>query len=299
MRLGSGPAVLVVDVGGTAMKHGVLDAEGELVEVAEEPTPLGADRAAAIVERIGELARARRGAVERVSVALPGTVDAERGVGVLSENLDWQDVPFRALLEEACGVPVSVLHDIQAAGLAERHDGALRGERDAALLVVGTGIAAALVVDGHLLRARGYAGEVGHVVVDPAGPACACGGAGCVEAIGSAAAMARAYAERTDTAVDGAREVLERAQGGDAVAEEVWREGVGALAHAVLVLQAVVGPEVVAVAGGLSAAGDALLVPLRQEVERRRTIQPAPRIVLAAAGVHAGLRGAAIHGRSA
>lgn len=302
MSLGDGAAIAVVDVGGTAIKHGLLDVDGELVDVGSVPAPpAGPAAAEGVVARIGELVAAAgtRSRVDRVSVALPGTVDAERGVGVLSENLEWRDVPFRELLEQQTGLPVDVLHDIQAASLAERHDGVLRGERDAAMLVIGTGIAAALVVDGVPLAARGYAGEIGHVVVEPGGPVCACGGTGCLEAVASAAAIARDLRARSGVEVDGAREVLALAQQGDEAAQASWDRAVRALARGIRVLQAVTAPEVIAIAGGLSAAGDALLVPLRDEVARVLTIQPAPRIVRAASGALAGLRGAAIHGRRA
>lgn len=289
------PLVAAVDVGGTAMKFGVVRGH-EVVEAHERPTPQGADAAGLVIEAIREHvgeAQARH-TVDAVGVLVPGVVDDERGVGVFSKNLGWSEVPFRDRIAEATGLPTAFAHDATAAGLAEVRLGAARGARDAAVIMIGTGIAAALVADGRVIRSRGYAGEIGHSVVDPAGPTCVCGSRGCLETIASAAAIARAYEVRTGEQVAGGREVLERHLRGDRAATDVWQAAVAALAAGVRQLQAIVPSEVVVIGGGLSRAGVHLFDPLRAAIDAALTFQPTPRVVPAELGAHAGLVGAAL-----
>ena len=95
-------------------------------------------------------------------------------------NHGWRDLPIRAQVTEAVRIPTVVGHDVRAGLVAEARLGAAVGARDALFLPLGTGIAAALMVDGHVLSGGGWAGELGHVSVDPDGPPCACGGTGCL-----------------------------------------------------------------------------------------------------------------------
>lgn len=298
--LGTGAPVAVVDVGGTDTKTSVLDGVGRLSPVVHTPTPRGGDVVERVVDSIAEhveRARASGVAPEAVGLVVPGIVDAERGVAVFSENLDWHDVPFRDLVAERTGLPVGFGHDVATAGRAEVSLGAARGERDVAILVVGTGIAAALFVDGAPLLGHGWAGEIGHSVIDPRGPACVCGARGCLEAIASTAAIARLYTAATGTPVAGSREVLELAQAGDAGARQVWDSAIAALAGGIRQLAAILSPEVVVLGGGISRAGDALFSPLADAV--RQVVPPhrVPELRPAAIGAHAGLVGAALLGR--
>ncbi len=117
-------------------------------------------------------------------------------------------MPVTAPVAAALGLPVTMVHDVTAAGIAEWRCGAGRGVDDLAVVVIGTGIAVTLVTGGALVRGgAGQAGELGHVVVRPGGPPCACGQRGCLEAISSARAIADAYAARSGRPVDGAVEV--------------------------------------------------------------------------------------------
>ena len=108
-------------------------------------------------------------------MVVPGLVDERRGVGVWSANLGWRDLPVRDAVAARLRVPTVVGHDVRAGLLAETRLGAARGARHALFLPVGTGIAGALLLEGVLISADGWAGELGHMVVDPAGPPCACG----------------------------------------------------------------------------------------------------------------------------
>jgi glucokinase len=163
---------------------------------------------------------------------------------------------------------------------------------------VGTGIAGALMVDGRVLVADGYAGELGHVVVDPSGPLCGCGARGCLEAVASASAVERAYAARTGGPVKagsrvGADRVAALVREGDPVATAVWDEAVTALGRALAMAVTLTGVDLVLVGGGLAESGDLLLDPLRARVEEAMTFQRVPRLARPALGDRAGSLGAA------
>jgi glucokinase len=274
--------VLGVDVGGTDTKATLLDG-GEPLGFRSRPT---ARTPPEIVEAIAELA----GDAEAIGVVVPGVVDDANGVAVWSENLHWDNVPFAALVRERCGLPTVLGHDVRAGALAETRLGAARGMTDVVYLSIGTGIAAGIVVGGHLHAGGGYAGEIGHT---PAGhdEPCACGGRGCLEAIASAAAIARRYTARSGRPAAGAAEVL---AAGDAAAVQVWDEALDALAGALAWVASVLAPEVVVIGGGLSRAGEALFDPLSERIPRRLTFQRVPRLVPAALGERAGCIGAAL-----
>ena len=149
-----------------------------------------------------------------------------------------------------------------------------------------------MMVDGRVLAADGWAGELGHVVVDPQGPVCGCGARGCLEAMSSAAAVARAYAARTGSSLD-ARAVAGLVDTEDLVATEIWVAAVEALARGVVTAVAVSGAELVLVGGGLAESGATLMSPLRRAVADQLTFHRAPRIEPAALGGRAGCIGAA------
>jgi glucokinase len=294
-----------VDVGGTTIKAGLVDASGRTLQTRRAATPppdpaTGTDSVTEIVEAIAALVQqlseqgGRR--VAGVGVAVPGVVDEELGLAVWSENLRWRDVPLRDLVAQRIAMPVVLGHDVRVGGLAEVRFGAARGARNAVFMPVGTGIAAALVLDGRIYSGGGFAGEIGHVTTGRTDP-CACGGRGCLETLASAAAIARRYADRSGCAVSGAAEVLERLQRGDRDAEWVWEDALDLLAWGVTVLAGVVAPEVVVLGGGLAEAGERFLAPVRSRVEARLTFAPPPRIVAAELGDLAGCLGAALHAK--
>jgi len=302
--IGAGAPVLAIDVGGTGVKAGLFDDRGVLRHSRTEPTARGGDAAAsALVSQVRGLTRRFAREVPDISPAVvglsvPGIVNERTGTGVFSSNLGWRDAPIKALTEDALGLPVAFGHDVRAACLAEYELGAAMGARDAVILTVGTGIAGGIIVGGQLAIADGYAGEIGHAPLDPNGPPCACGARGCVEQIASASAIRRRYQERTGTPVTGSKEVRERADAGDAVAEQVWVEAIDALALTIGQLTAFLGPEVVAIGGGLSRAGDALFTPLRRGVQRLLSFHRLPQIVPAALLDDAGLLGTALRARA-
>jgi len=303
LPLGNGPAVIAVDVGGTDTKAALFDEAGRMLGLSRTPTPHdGAGTALAVVTRVQDLTRqfaADFPAVRPQAVGLiaPGVVDDEAGVGVLSANLHWSNVPFKALTEDLVHLPTTFSHDVRAAGEAEFRLGAARPYRNVVVLVIGTGIAGSLFINGHAHTGGGYAGEIGHSIVAPDGPLCGCGARGCLESIASAGALVRRYTELTGIRPSGAREVLALAQSGDAAAAAIWSDALDALALSIAQLAAVLAPEAVVIGGGLAQAGDRLFVPLRERVTALLSFHRHPQILPASIGENAGLLGGALRAR--
>lgn len=296
------PQVIACDVGGTTIKAGLVGASGEVCHALTVPTPMvagdGDATATAVLDRVAalvaELSAAAGTPPAALGVVVPGLVDAAAGMARYSENLGWRDVPFARRLSGATGLPVAFDHDVRAAGTAEQQLGAGRGRRDVAFVPIGTGIAAALVLDGRPYAGGGWAGEIGHIDVG-SGLACACGGTGCLETVATAAAISRRYTQRSGHPVRGALGVAERLAAGDPDAAVVWDEAVDALAFALAVTAAVAAPELIVIGGGLSRAGDILLQPLRRRLDARITApQRRPELRITALGEQAGLLGAAL-----
>lgn len=286
--------VIAVDVGGTATKAALVGGGPGGVRAVtrlRRPTRPGGD---AVVEDVAELVEELRAAsahpIDAIGLVVPGIVDEVTGTGVYSANLRWADYPFRTRVEAATGLRTAFGHDVRAGGLAELRQGNARGLTDAVIMPIGTGIAAALVLDGRVSAAPG---EVGHVDVGHGDP-CGCGQTGCVEARASSAAIARRYTERANRHVDGAAEVARLLTEGDADAAEVWREAVDALAKGILLIAALLGPQAVVLGGGLALAGPELTDPLGGRLDELITFQRRPELRLAALGDEAGCLGAAL-----
>lgn len=297
---GPGAPVLAVDVGGTHIKSATLDATGVLGPIRRSPTPRSADDpggvvVAAVAELVAEAVSTA--GVQAAGVAIPGHVDERAGIGVWSSNLRWRDYPFTQALRAATGHQVALAHDVRAAGEAEARIGAAAGLDDVAVVTIGTGIAAALRLGGRSYAGRGLAGELGHTVVIPDGPACHCGNHGCLEAIASAGAIVRRFERESGRRVDGAREVLRLTHDGDALARQVWDDALAALAVGLAQLTALVAPQAVVIGGGLAEAGDELIEPLRAGLARACSASSPPALLLARLGQDAGTWGAAFAAR--
>jgi glucokinase len=291
--------VAAFDVGGTSIKAALVDGAGTSHRSAVLPTRAeqGPDAVVAGVCTVVRELVAGSGAVA-VGVAVPGSVDDSAGIARYSANLGWRDVPLRALLAAETGLPVAVAHDVAAAGLADATFGATVGTSESLLVVIGTGIAAVARSGGQVVRGAGrLAGEIGHLPVHPDGERCPCGQRGCLERYASAAAISRAYGEFGAGDAVSAAEVSRR-RTTDAAAGRAWDRAVEALAIALASATMLLDPEVIALAGGLSDAGDALLSPLVDAFTQRITWRPVPRLVISPLGGRAGLLGAALVARS-
>ena len=243
-------------------------------------------------------------------LGIPCTIDYERGLAISAVNLPISGVPVRGIMSERLGIPVVVDNDANAAALAEHRWGAARGTRNAVLLTIGTGVGGGLIIDGKLYRGSTGAGaELGHMVIDIEGPPCQgnCPNNGCAEAVASGTALGReaaaAAAKYPDSALgqllDSGGEVTGRAATVAAIAGDEVAVGVieligrrlGAFASG---LANVFEPEVIVFGGGVLAAGELLLAPIRDEVSKR-ALPPMnqTRIAHAELGAEAGMIGAA------
>ena len=291
--------VVALDVGGTGMKCALIGPDGAVRHAERHRTPASRGPEAVtgtILDVAAGLAEQARtyGLVPRAAgVVVPGVVDEPAGVAVWSSNVGFRDVPLRDLVAGRLGLPAALGHDVRAGGVAEARLGAGRGVRHMLFVAIGTGIAAAHVVDGRAdPGAHGAAGELGHVIVRPGGPECGCGARGCLESLASASAIARRYAG--DRGGVTAAEVAVRAATGEPLAAEVWRDAVAALAGGLLTAQALYDAELVVLGGGLAEAGEALLAPLREATARGVTFHRPPRLARAVLGDSAGCLGAAL-----
>ncbi|MFH8467443.1 ROK family protein [Streptomyces sp. NPDC017991] len=295
--------VIALDVGGTGMKAALVGADGELLHQARRSTgrergpdsvvesilAFAADLRAHGEEHLGEPASA-------AGVAVPGIVDADRGIAAYAANLGWRDVPLRSLLSERLyGAPVALGHDVRTGGLAEGRIGAGRGADRFLFVPLGTGIAGAIGIDGRVeAGAHGFAGEIGHVVVRPGGAPCPCGQRGCLERYASAAAVTEAWAEASGDRDADAADCAKAVESGDTRARTVWQDAVDALADGLVTALTLLDPRILIIGGGLAEAGETLFTPLRAAVERRVTFQKLPSIVPAALGDTAGCLGAGL-----
>ena len=293
------------------MAVGVVDAEQRVLHRA-----MGVSRGLTLDELLAELELQLRTAAEAapdaeaVGLGIPCTIDRERGLAISAVNLPLIDVPIRELISERVGLPTFIDNDGNCAALAEHRFGAAAGSRNTVLLTIGTGIGGGLVLEGEVYRGSTGAGaELGHVVIDEAGPPCQgnCPNRGCVEVLASGSALGRegeiaaemhpdsalGRARAEGAAVDG-RLVTEAALAGDGIAVEVVTTIGRRLGVALSSLANIFDPDVIVIGGGAAAAGELLLAPARAEL-RARALPPMneTEVVVAALGPEAGMIGAA------
>lgn len=275
----SGLPLVGVDVGGTSLKIATVDAAGRLVEKRGEPTRLGSG--ADLVDQLVGVVERARGSVTpaAVGVHVPGTVDKQSGMLLRAENLRIADLPLRDLLSDATGIPVAFDNDARGAGYAEFRMGAAQDAANAVVIAIGTGIGAAVKIDGRQYDADGHGMEIGHMRMVPPGSVdgvvCACGGFGCLETYSSAGGVVRAYARETGESVSG-EQLFARARAGDPAAGTVIGRAIDMLALAIVQLASTLAPEVVVLAGGLSHAGEDLFGPLAERIEQMLTFHRRP-----------------------
>jgi glucokinase len=290
---GSG-AVLGIDVGGTGIKARLVGPDDALLAERRLPTPQGdhdgarlADVVTGLAVEAQDLAAAAGTALTAVGLVVPGVVDDATGVVARAVNLGWEDLPLRAVVSArlaaaGAAVPLAFGQDVRAGALAEAASADPSGTGGTiAFLAVGTGLAAALVVDGVLLHGRGWAGEVGQVRIT-SGPHAGLR----VEEIAAAGAVARR------AGAPDARTVAERVTAGDPEARAVWDDCVAVLADVMAWLTAVAGCDTIVVGGGLAEAGALLTVPLEAALRHRLPNLRVPVVTRARHGDAAGMIGA-------
>ncbi len=299
--------VLAVDIGGTKIAAAVVDRSGAVLRTAIRPT--AAPVFDALQEAVLELGP---GPVAAVGLSCAGPVDAVAGTVGPINIPTWRDFPLRARVGELVPeVPVALAGDGLCMALGEHWLGAGRGSTAMLGMVVSTGVGGGLVVAGRAFGGRtGNAGHVGHVVVEPAGDRCSCGGRGCVETVASGpnlvrwavdngwspSAAARAGRESGDGAnAASAIELAADAVAGHPVAVAAFRRGGRAIGLGIVATAAVCDLELAVLGGGVAQAGAPLLAPVRRAVADHAGLSYLAnlRVVPATLGTAAGLAGAA------
>ncbi|HEY0458085.1 MAG TPA: ROK family protein [Pyrinomonadaceae bacterium] len=296
-----------IDIGGTKIAVALETFQGERVAARRLPTEveLGPDRileqvALAIEEMLGE----SQTRLMSIGIGCPGPIDIERGLALSPTNLpDWIDFPLVETIKNRFGVPVVLDNDANAAALGEFFHGAGRGFRDILYVTISTGIGGAIICEGQIHHGVGAsAGEVGHTIVKPDGRLCLCGTMGCLETIASGLSIARRLreklaagngkaAENTDEIT--AETVVERVRQGDPAACEIWDETIKYLAIGIGNAITVIAPQAVVIGGGVSAAGELLLAPLRREMAKNVSMLPIEKVeILQASLSESGVFGA-------
>jgi glucokinase len=203
-----------------------------------------------------------------------------------------QNAPLGQILQDRLKMPVFLIRVASAGAIAEYALGAGRQVSDMMLVVIGTGVGSAVVSDGRILRgAHGTAGEIGHIVIDPAGILCGCGGRGCVETFASVTSIARRYTLAAKEAIL-AEEVVAKAAAGNPAAARVWNEALGALATVIATAVAVIDCALVVLSGTMKLQSEALK-PLEAMLAKRINLVQLPRVEVGALGETAGVLGAA------
>jgi glucokinase len=274
--------VVGIDLGATKIALGLIGPDNRIAAVGRIPTnaPDGpgsaVERIAQRITQLKEELPAGEG-IAAVGICSPGPLDHQTGVILDPPNLTgWRDVPFRQMLADRLGLPVSLEHDAKAAALGEFHYGAGRDEGSMVYIVVGTGVGAAFIIDGQLYRGmHNLAGEIGGVTIDRDGEAYRSGVRGCVQSYMSGPDLARHYLRRqaqsghspvvAPDSVTGER-VAQLAERGDELAGQVMRQAGEALGIAVASLAMTLDIELYVIGGSVAKAGDLLLGPARHIV---------------------------------
>ena len=306
-----------VDLGGTNIAVGLVDEECRLL--CKKSVPTGAGRPYTdIAADMADMARVLLeeqdvplSCCRSMGVGVPGTCDGQTGMVRFAANLFWEDVPLRSALKKHIDLPVFISKDANCAALGEQLAGGARGYRSVVCVTLGTGVGGGIILDGKLFEGnRSMGTEVGHTVIDPAGPQCNCGRRGCFETFASSTALVRQTRELMEREPDsGLEEFLQKngkisgrtaflaARAGNDAGLRLVRQYVRYLGIGITNLINIFMPEAVLLGGGISGEGEYLLEPLRQYVREHvygGSRAPEVAILKATLGNDAGIIGAAM-----
>ncbi|MCW2517507.1 MAG: transcriptional regulator/sugar kinase [Mycobacterium sp.] len=291
---------LALDIGGTKIAVGLVDTDGALLHHAQLPTPDGDAQAIWSVAEglLTDALAVADGDVRGVGVASAGPIDLPSGTISPINITAWQRFPIVNKVAAVTNLSVRLGGDGLCMAMGERWRGAGRGAQFMLGMVVSTGIGGGLVLDGAPYDGRtGNAGHVGHVVVDPDGVLCTCGGHGCVETVASGPHIARWARENGWAAPPeaDAKELADAANEGDPVALRAFRRGATAVATTIASVAAVCDLDLVVIGGGVAKSGGLLFDPLREALTRYAGLDfiRGLRVLPAELGGDAGLVGAA------
>lgn len=300
-----------VDLGGSHVTAAVVQEDGKILSQHEQDiTDRSFDAVMAALESVVRPAIKDGKEKELVGIGIgsPGNIDLKTGTVLYSPNFMWENAPLGGRMREMFSLPVYVANDARCATLGEYTFGMGRGTKNFVLLTLGTGIGGGIVSGGVLLVGnRAGAGEIGHHQIRPGdGFICGCGKTGCFEAQASGTGLLRhalavapsfprsMLLEKSPDRL-GSKAIRRAAQAGDGHALAAWKNFIGDLAIGLANVIAFVNPEMIALGGGVSSAGDFMLDAVRPQVDALTTMVPknTTKIVIAKLGNDAGQVGAA------
>lgn len=282
------PYVVGIDVGGTNTVVGIVDKRGQILKGGSIKTAKHVN----VEDYLDELTELINDLISETT-----TKDQIKGIGAgtpngnyftgsieFAPNLPWKEViPFAQMLEDRTGIPVALTNDANAAAIGEMTYGAARGMKDFIVITLGTGVGSGIVVNGQLVYGHdGFAGELGHVIMRRNnGRLCGCGRTGCLEAYASATGVARTAREYLEIRPEAktllrnipveditSKDVAEAANAGDELAKEIFHYTGSMLGEAFADFVAFSSPEAIILFGGLSKAGDLIMDPIHESMER-------------------------------
>ncbi|MBQ4071757.1 MAG: ROK family protein [Clostridia bacterium] len=303
-----------IDLGGTFIKGGIVDDLGNIIYTDKIPTEgnRGQDAVAENIARLAKMLLARTGLstddVEGIGMGVPGMIDSEKGIVLLSNNLRWYDFHIAEAVSSLTGLRVKIANDANVAVLAEAKFGAAKNRKNVIMLTLGTGVGGGIIANGALYEGNMSVGaELGHMVIKSDGERCTCGRQGCLEAYASASALIRetkkamqAHPEskmwQTYTPDNASGKTAFDYKDTDEFAKEVVDRYIQNLATGITNLVNIFRPEVVLLGGGVCAEGDNLIIPLQRLVNEKMfagKAGPESKILIATLGNTAGTLGAA------
>jgi len=304
------------DVGGTNLKVAVVHDSLEIVASRNAAFPKGETYetiAALMAEQVMELAEEVKVPVtdfKSIGIATAGSINTDGTVIINAHNLGFHNVPMvEEMHKHFSGIPVYLANDADAAALAELHAGAFRGKKTAVLLTLGTGVGGGVILGGKMFKGGlGHGIELGHMIIQHGGPICTCGNKGCIESLCTATWLIQQgrkaiveypvslIYEKAEGNMDNvtAKIVIDSAKEGDAIAMDIFYSYVDSLSSAITSVTALLDPEVVALGGGVSLAGEFLFKPVRELVREKSFFKIYHEIVPAQLGNTAGMIGAAL-----
>lgn len=293
---------LGVDVGGTFIKIGIVDNDNHIVDKISVSTDPNSDKNKIIsdlcqaglelIKKNGLELKNFRGA----GIGMPGLIDVNHGVVLYSNNINWEDVPLKDIVEKELGIPVAVANDADCAALGEVKAGSGKGYRSAVMLTIGTGLGTGVILNGKVYTGSGVGScEAGHSVLYAGGEQCTCGRQGCIEAYVSASALIKFARRATGEELNG-KQIFERAKAGDAKLKAVVDKYISDFGLAVSNVANLYNPEAILLGGGVCAQGEVLTRPLEESLKQNvfgGAHRELPKIVIASLGNEAGMIGAA------
>lgn len=282
------PYVIGIDVGGTNTVVGIVDKRGQILKSGSIKT----GKHAQVEDYLDELTDLIENLIEgtdfkdQIKGIGAGTPNGNYFTGSIefAPNLPWKGViPFAQLLEDRTGIPVALTNDANAAAIGEMTYGAARGMKDFIVITLGTGVGSGIVVNGQLVYGHdGFAGELGHVIMRRHnGRMCGCGRTGCLEAYSSATGVARTAREYLELRPDvqtrlrdipveeiTSKDVFDAAMAGDELAKDIFKFTGEMLGEAFADFVAFSSPEAIILFGGLSKAGNLIMDPIRESMEK-------------------------------